>query len=101
MFLNGYYGYDDSDDDDELVFDPIDDVASDETSEPSHPMQMPLDLRGMPMQPIHPSMGNQPPPGQQLPPHYANPVSADVESLNSANPIDKLYLMQDSYFTQM
>ena len=35
--------------------------------------------------------------------HYGNPnpVPPAVESLHSANPIDKLYLMQDSYFTQM
>lgn len=94
-------GYVDSDDDDELVFDPIDDVASDETSEPSHsgnPLQMPLDLRGMPMHHMHhPSSQLQP-----IPAHYANPpVPPGVESLHSANPIDKLYLMQDSYFTQM
>lgn len=93
-------GYVDSDEDDELVFDPMDDVASDETSETGHtnPMQMPLDLRGMPMNPIHPAIaGSQ----MQPPPHYGNPVPAAVESLHSANPIDKLYLMQDSYFTQM
>ena len=108
--------YVDSDDEDELIFDPMDDVASDETSEtggqassvPPHPMA--LDLRGMPMQPLHPAaMSNQHSgvPQMALPnhggtAHYGNPaVPAAVESLHSANPIDKLYLMQDSYFTQM
>lgn len=94
-------GYVDSDEDDELVFDPIDDVASDETSEASHsgnPMQMPLDLRGMPMHHMHHSSSQL----QPIPTHYGNPpVPPGVESLHSANPIDKLYLMQDSYFTQM
>ena len=99
-------GFVDSDEDDELIFDPMDDAVSDETSETSHgnPMQMALDLRGMPMQPIHPVhpyMGpNQHSSQIQLPPH-GNPVPPAVESLHSANPIDKLYLMQDSYFTQM
>merc|ERR1712223_719932 len=102
-------GFVDSDDDDELVFDPMDDPVSDEASEAgghSNSMPMALDLRGMPMQPIHPVhpsyMGsNQPHPSQmQLPPH-GNPVPPAVESLHSVNPIDKLYLMQDSYFTQM
>ncbi len=99
-------GFVDSDEDDELVFDPMDDVASDETSETSHGggMQMPLDMRGLPMQPLHPSsmgpVGNHAAASMQLP-HYGNPVPPAVESLHSANPIDKLYLMQDSYFTQM
>ena len=99
-------GFVDSDEDDELIFDPMDDAVSDETSETSHgnPMQMALDLRGMPMQPIHPVhpyMGpNQHSSQIQLPQH-GNPVPPAVESLHSANPIDKLYLMQDSYFTQM
>ena len=89
-------GFVDSDEDDELIFDPMDDAVSDETSETSHgnPMQMALDLRGMPMQPIHPVghpyMGpNQHSSQIQLPP-LGNPVPPAVESLHSANPIDKL-----------
>ena len=103
----------DSDDEDELVFDPLDDVVSDETSEtgghgasvpPPHPLA--LDLRGMPMQPLHSTMTNQHS-GISIqshggPPQYGGQVvPSAVESLHSANPIDKLYLMQDSYFTQM
>ena len=139
----------DSDDDDELVFDPMDDVAtSDEHSETggssvaniihnsnsipsSHLNSLPpagvvgpdaahaLDLvRGLPMPPaaaMHPSTmssshGNHSsmhhPSSFHLPPHNPtaatlHPVPPSVESLHSANPIDKLYLMQDSYFTQM
>ena len=103
----------DSEDEDELVFDPMDDVASDETSETSHGNSVPphhpmaLDLRGMPMQPLHSAMANQhstgvvPMPMQSHGSHYGQPVPPAVESLHNANPIDKLYLMQDSYFTQM
>ena len=124
----------DSDDDDELVFDPMDDVAtSDEHSEtggssanihnnsipPSHHSLPPagvvgpdaahaLDLRGLPMPAaMHPmsSHGNHSSmhPSFHLPhnPTPLHPVPPSVESLHSANPIDKLYLMQDSYFTQM
>ena len=78
-----------------------------------------LDLvRGLPMPPaaaMHPSTmssshGNHSsmhhPSSFHLPPHNPtaatlHPVPPSVESLHSANPIDKLYLMQDSYFTQM
>ena len=103
----------DSEDEDDLVFDPMDDVASDETSETSHGNSVPphhpmaLDLRGMPMQPLHSALANQhstgvvPMPMQSHGSHYGNPVPPAVESLHNANPIDKLYLMQDSYFTQM
>ena len=130
----------DSDDDDELVFDPMDDVAtSDEHSETGgssganihnnsiplasshHSLQAPpagvvgpdvahaLDLRGLQAMPaMHPmsSHGNHSSmhhPSFHLPhnPTALHPVPPSVESLHSANPIDKLYLMQDSYFTQM
>jgi hypothetical protein len=118
-------GFGDTDDDDELVFDPMDDVAtSDETSEagtvqpvtqlpPPHSMSHhdPLDLRGLPMPPMqqHPIPHHLALPGhsqvhphhQHGPPGVHHPIASAVESLHSANPIDKLYLMQDSYFTQM
>ena len=122
-------GFVDSDEDDELVFDPLDDVAtSDETSEagssanlqmaPHHPTPShsvgsgadgALDLRGVPMPPIHnpmamshSSMHHHPYPGNL--PHNPVPggIPPQMPSLeNLQNPIDKLYLMQDSYFTQM
>ncbi len=146
----------DSDEDDELVFDNLDDVGtSDETSEggpsiqqqlqqqqqqqqqqppiqqqaqlPPPPSQHPLpphpghhlaslsvpghealDLRGLALSPMHQNVsGGVPvpvPPVQQQhlgdgpPPQHHQSA---VEALHNANPIDKLYLMQDSYFTQM
>lgn len=115
--------HDDGYSDDELVFDPMDDVAtSDETSETGGSVQPPpqvtpvpmvpeaLDLRGMPMHPGMPSHhgGGHPSSSMHLPHlhhghlgNHPHAVPPGVESLHSANPIDKLYLMQDSYFTQM
>lgn len=114
----------DSDDDDELVFDNLDDVTpNSDTPEPAvggnggmipsnnqmqpSPHQLPpshhpmppeaLDGRHIPM-PSMPMGG--PPPGVLGHPPTSLHQSA-VESLQGANPIDKLYLMQDSYFTQM
>ena len=68
-----------------------------------------LDLRGLTMPPMHNPMshGNHSSMHPSFHTHVGNlgippPVPpTGVESLHSANPIDKLYLMQDSYFTQM